>query len=290
MEKSEIFLYISLFSFLLFFSTSLAAIFQPHKISSDVIIFWTIFTEEASYFDVVIPLTINPAILYIFFIILILLSIAACVFIIIYRKDSNILSAMFGSISQFHFVPILCASALFIIGDSFSEKNIFNDEPYIFSFIFSIIGLASLIFIYLKTSIESNLPVKLVIKKGLYPFLMILFIYNIFFTFGFYGVVRKSITFDWDTLEGWVKGCSVAFCIIMGLINLGLVFLFKDVSMAIMNFLIYLGLIIYFFNINKQLRSEMNGSAEGVLEIILEVIALAEISFMIFKYKNELLN
>ena len=57
-----------------------------------------------------------------------------------------------------------------------------------------------------------------------------------------------------------------------------------------MNFLIYLGLIIYFFNINKQLRSEMNGAAEGVLEIIIEVIILAEISFMIFKYKNELLN
>ena len=57
-----------------------------------------------------------------------------------------------------------------------------------------------------------------------------------------------------------------------------------------MNFLIYLGLIIYFFNINKQLRSDMNGAAEGVLEIIIEVIILAEISFMIFKYKNELLN
>jgi len=290
MEKSEIFLYISLFSFLLFFSTAIAALCQPHKNLKDVVIFWTIFTEEASYFDVVIPLTLNSAILYIFFIILLLFALATCAFLIIYRKDSNIIGAMFGTFTQYHFVPIICASSLFVIGDSFSDKNIFKDEPYIFSFIFSIIGLASLIFIYLKTSIESNFPVKLVIKKGLYPCLMILFIYNIFFTFGFYGVVRKTIKVDWDTLEGWVKGCSAAFCIIIGLVNLGLAFLFKDISIAIMNFLIYLGLIIYFFNINKQLRSEMNGAAEGVLEIIIEVITLAEISFMIFKYKNELLN
>ena len=140
MEKSQIFLLISLFSFLLFISTAIAALCQPQKKLEDIIIFWTIFTEDSSYFNAFIPISLNSAILYIIFIIFILLALASCAFLIMYRKDSNILSAMFGTFSQFHFIPILCASALFIIGDSFSDKNIYKDEPYIFSFIFSIIG------------------------------------------------------------------------------------------------------------------------------------------------------
>ena len=76
----------------------------------------------------------------------------------------------------------------------------------------------------------------------------------------------------------------------MGLVILGIAFFFKDACLAVMNFLIYLGLVIYFFNISKYERDEMNGAAEGVIDIIILVLSLAAISFMIYKYKNEILN
>ena len=58
----------------------------------------------------------------------------------------------------------------------------------------------------------------------------------------------------------------------------------------VMNILIYLGLVIYFFNIDKDERSKLNGGAEGVIDIIIGVLSLATISFMFVKYKNEILN
>jgi hypothetical protein len=120
---------------------------------------------------------------------------------------------------------------------------------------------------------------------------MALFIYNICYTFGCYGAIKKSNDLsEWDSIDDWIKGCSVAFCIIIGVINLCLSFVMKDIFIAGMNFLIYLGLIIYFFGINKDVRKEMNGEAEGVIEIIMAIFSATLIAFLIFKYKNTTLN
>ena len=289
MEKSVIFLGISLFCFLFFIVTGIVALAQPHDFGK-IVIFWTIFSERYKYFNTNIPVVINHVVLYILFVIPLCLASVAGAFLIIYRNDGGVNSGMFGTFSQFHFIPLICASALFIIGESFSDDNLYKDGPYICSFIFSIIGVGSLIFIYLKTDIPSPLKVKLVIKKGLYPSLMALFIYNFCFTFGLYGCIKKLYNLEIDTLLDWVKGCSIAFSIIIGLVILGIAFFFKDACLVAMNFLIYLGLVIYFFNIDKDDRSKLNGAAEGVIEIIIIVLSLATISFMIYKYKNEILN
>ena len=76
----------------------------------------------------------------------------------------------------------------------------------------------------------------------------------------------------------------------IGLVNLSLSFVMKDICMAGMNFLIYLGLSIYFFNINKDVRKEMNGEAEGAIDIIMAILSVTLIAFLIFKYKNTTLN
>ena len=293
MDSSQIFLLISLISFLFMIVTGVVACFQPHDMKGEkVVFFWTIRSEKSKYLDSILPVTMDSAILFISFVILLLLGLIAGVFIIIYKNDSNVKSGLFGSISRFHFIPILCASCLFIIGESFKSENLYNDAPYIFGFIFSIIGLCCVIFIYFKTDIPSLLYVRLVIKKGLYPCLMALFVYNICFTFGYYGYIKKikDILNEYDTLHDWLKGCSVAFCIIIGLINLILSFVLKDICIAGMNFLFYLGLIIYFFNTEKDLRKEMNGEAEGVIEIIMAIITITLIAFLIIKYKNTTLN
>ena len=290
MDSSQIFLWISLFSFLFMTVTGVVAYFQPHDLKN-VIFFWTIISDNSKYFKSILPVTMNSVILYISFSILLFLAVATGVFIIIYRNDSNVKSGLFGNISRFHFIPILCVSCLYIIGESFTSKNLDNDAAYIFSFIFSIIGLCCVIFIYFKTDIPSPFHVRLVTKKGLYPCLMALFIYNICYTFGCYGTIKKlNDLSEWDSIDDWIKGCSVAFCIIIGVINLCLSFVMKDIFIAGMNFLIYLGLIIYFFGINKDVRKEMNGEAEGVIEIIMAIFSATLIAFLIFKYKNTTLN
>lgn len=289
MDSSQIYLYTSLFSFLLMIVTGVVALFQPHD-GEDIVLFWTIITDSGKYSKDFFSILINSAILYISFIILLLLAIASGAFIIIYRNDSNVKSGLFGTISRYHFIPIICASCLYIIGEALGNKNSDNDGCFICSFIFSIIGLCCTIFIYFKTDIPSPFHVRLVTKKGLYPCLIALFIYNICFSFGYYGFYKKTVNLELDTLLDWVKGCSIAFSIIMGLVNLALSFAMKDICLAGMNFLIYLGLIIYFFSIDKKVRKEMNGEAEGAIDIIMDILSATLIAFLIFKYKNTTLN
>ena len=289
MDSSQIYLYISLFSFLLMIVTGVVGYFQLHD-KEGLVLFWTIMTDSGKYSKDFFPVLINSAILYISFTILLLLAIASGALIIIYRNDSNVKSGLFGTISRYHFIPILCASCLYIIGEALSNKDSDNDGCFICSFIFSIIGICCTIFIYFKTDIPSPFHVRLAIKKGLYPCLIALFIYNICFSFGYYGYYKKAVNLDSDTLVDWIKGCSIAFSIIIGLVNLALSFAMKDICMSGMNFLIYLGLIIYFFSIDKKIRKEMNGEAEGVIDIIMAILSVTLIAFLIFKYKNKTLN
>ena len=72
----------------------------------------------------------------------------------------------------------------------------------------------------------------------------------------------------------------------MGIINLVLSFILKDVVIPGMNLLIYLGLTICFFNTDIETRRAMNGVAEGIIDIIYMALSAAMIAFLIIKYKN----
>ena len=54
--------------------------------------------------------------------------------------------------------------------------------------------------------------------------------------------------------------------------------------------MIYLGLTIYFFQIAKETRKEYNGEAEGAIDIIMLILSAAVIGFMVFKYRERMLN
>ena len=193
MDSSQIFLGTSLFSLLFMVATGAAAFGQTHDFGDSVVVFFTIVTYNSEYKQFM-PVFINDVILYILFVMLFILACLSCVFIFLNRNDSNVTNGLFGPITKFHFVPLLCASCLYIIGESFSLKNSDKDAPYIFSFIFSIIGLCSLIFIYLKTDLATApSQVKLVIKKGLYPCLITLFVYNFFCTLGLFTLKSYKI-------------------------------------------------------------------------------------------------
>ena len=54
-----------------------------------------------------------------------------------FRNDSSLREGILGKYSKFHFIPILCATSLYIIGVTYTPKNMNNDISYIFSLIFS---------------------------------------------------------------------------------------------------------------------------------------------------------
>ena len=117
---------------------------------------------------------------FILFSILLLFALISFIFIIIYRNEEGLREGILGKYSKFHFIPILCATSLYIIGEAYGVNNLINDAPYAFSIIFSIIGLCSLIFIYIQTSMP-KLNARLAIKKGLYSSLIVLFVYKFMF-------------------------------------------------------------------------------------------------------------
>ena len=299
-NSNLIYLIISYTSFALLIITGGIAYAQVHKIEG-VCIFWDIITVIEKYTgNLIVPVIIYSPFLYIIFSVFLCFVFLSLILLIIYRNDVGISEGMFGSITKFHFIPLLCASALYIIGECFSTKeNKYNvkvwnmgDEFFIPSLIFSAIGLFSLLFIWYKTSI-SDTPTRYVIKKGLYPSLTALFVYNLCYTIGLFGYIKSYENLTLDDLEAplrWVKGASIAFSVIIGIINLGISIFMKDLVLSVMNLLIYIGLTIFFFKVPKDSRSQINGAAEGIIDIIFGVASLATISFLVIKYKKSLLN
>lgn len=159
--------------------------------------------------------------LYILFSILLLLAIISLVMLIKFRNEESIEEGMFDKYSRFHFIPLLCGAGLYIIGESFSSEGLVKDSnsPFVFSIIISVMGLASLIFIYFKTNIESHTYSRLIIKKGFYSCLIVLFVYNLYFTISFYGTFKRTLG-DNEAYINKFKRYSIAISVLTGLINL----------------------------------------------------------------------
>lgn len=173
MESKLIFKTISYISFAFFIVTGAAAFGQTHKfayVNDYYTVFWDIFaTKEIMSKKVVnFPVENMNYFLYILFSILLLLEIISLVMLIKFRNEESIEEGMFDKYSRFHFIPLLCGASLYIIGESFSSEGLVKDpnSPFVFSIIISVIGLASLIFIYFKTNIESHTYSRLIIKKA----------------------------------------------------------------------------------------------------------------------------
>ena len=279
--ENNIFLYISIASFCtLMVSGALSYVNFP-KISYTKI-FWNIIFSEAN----VITIDVIKEILYIIFSIPLLFVIISFILIIIFRNDSDLREGIFGKFSKFHFIPILCATSLYIIGETYNQDNLSKDISYIFSLIFSAIGLGSLIFIYVKTNM-SKFITRFIIKKGLYSCLMVLFVYNLFFTITVFIIKKISETKPLKVLD-WAKGCFIAFSVIIGIINLVLSFFLKDIVISGMNLIIYVGLTIHFFKIDKIIRDAFNGIAEGIIDIVIGALTIAMICFLSIKYKKNI--
>lgn len=263
---------------------------------------WTIWTINAVrgtktnkiYFYY--PFQMHVSLIYIVFILALLIILGGCiVFFIktIFKKDDQVKTGMMGQFSKFHFFPLLCASALFIIGECIDvdKKNLDLNKRfkkiYVSGLVFSILGLASMIFIYIMTDLNTQDKwVMLLLKKGTYSCLIVLMWYHFCYDIYYVRLYDKPN----DPKNGdWLKGCGLAFSIIFGIGSLAFGFIFKDLVVCGMNALIYVGLTVYYFKINKEVRKmkEYNKNGDGIVDIIMIVASVAVFVLLLIKFQDD---
>ena len=252
------------------------------------------------------PLQMQVSLYYICFILALIIITGGCFvffFKTIFSKDDQVINGMMGQFSKFHFFPLLCASALFIIGecvdnldkdDWLTEKR--NDhfkDMHISGLVFSIIGLASFIFIYIMTDLNTDWWVLLLLKKGVFSCLIILMWYNFCYEIYYVHFYDKpdEENVDNDKYWDWRKGCGLAFSIILGIGSLAFSFVFKDLVACVMNFLIYIGLTVAYFRLPSEARKqkEANKNGDGIVDIIMLVLSVAMIVLLLIKYRENCL-
>ena len=247
--------------------------------------------------DTYFPLQMQVSLYYICFILALIIITGGC-FVFFYKtickKDDQVVNGMIGQFSKFHFFPLLCASALFIIGecvDQDLEKADHFKKMRIAGLIFSIIGLASFIFIYIMTDLNTDWWVLLLLKKGAFSCLIILMWYHFCYIIYYVHADDKGDNLsadEQDKLWDWRKGCGLAFSIIFGVGSLAFSFVFKDLVACVMNLLIYVGLTVGYFKLDKNLRKEKdcNKNGDGIVDIIMLVLSVAVIVLLLIKYRE----
>ena len=244
------------------------------------------------------PFQMQVSLYYICFILTLIVITCGCVIFFvktIFKKDDEVINGMMGQFSKFHFFPLLCASALFIIGECV-DNDIDEDDDhlkkmYISGLVFSLIGLASFIFIYIMTDLNTkDWWVLLLLKKGVFSCLIVLmwhcFCYSIYYVHHY-----DNLDESYDKNLDWIKGCGLAFSIIFGVGSLAFSFVFKDIVACGMNLLIYIGLTVAYFRIPKEDRKlkENNKNGDGIVDIIMLVLSVAMAVLLMIKYREECL-
>ena len=299
-SSSDIFVILSLSAWTMFIITSWMP-FLVLGISKNRIIYYLWLFMKIKYYNKEdpLPLDINFAVFNVIFILtLILGTIAFMVYIFcMFIKNNTVITGMIGNTSKFHFIPLFLISGLFIIGESYS-KDEFNDAKFIFSIIFTVLALITLIFISFRTQIESPWYASLTINKGFYSCLIALLIYNFSYLFTYYGRYRKEKDINkshsyqdymkkYKEYLDWSKRCYLAFTIVIGILSNAVAFLLKDLVISLMNLLIYLGMLISYFRLEKDIRKALyKHEIIGIFEIIMMVISVAYIVFHIIRYRG----
>ena len=186
------------------------------------------------------------------------------------------------------------------ISDSFSEKAFFA-----FFLIFGIFSLIAFIFIYLKTEMNCDWYAILTIKKGTYSVLIMeiwILIFDCIFRLRYIDAHNYEITEkdNEDILndkfthpeEALFKTGGIMFSLIIGLGAFIFAFVFKDIIILFINFVVYLGMILCFFGnqaYDEIIKDELNGNADGIIQIIIAVIDIILILFMVLFYKEKLI-
>lgn len=228
---------------------------------------WTIQVyKEYKYF----PFQMYYIFIYIIFTFSVVIILIGCVYFFIktlIKKEKEIIDNIMNQYTQYHFFPILCAFIMFTLGETKLDKYDANYiDIYRAGLSISLIGLASMIFIYINTNFNKDDWMSTnIIKKGVYSCLIILFWYN--FCYDIFYVHESNSYHD---MNRWKKGCGIAFSIIFGIGNIIFSYIFKDIFYCSMNLIIYIGLIIFVY-ISDYLNNKSRG--DGIVDLFVICIS-----------------
>lgn len=187
------------------------------------------------------------------------------------NKNQNMINSFLNDISKFHCVPLFLVSFLFI---ALNEPTV--KASYIFSIILSLLAYVSLIFIYLKTEVDGEWYEVITTKKGVFSSLIALTLYTL----------CLSITHAGESAS-FLKGCGISFSFIIGILNIGFGFYFKDLVVLIVNLLIYFEMAKYYFNIYVN-EEKINKGADGGIDIIMIIASIGAIFYLLFKQRDSI--
>ena len=268
--------------------------------------FWNYQIIQTNKIIIPYPLCIHYVVFYIIDI-AILLSITVAFVVILYiiyiKQDSKCLNGIFGFASKFQFIPLLCVSALFIIGESVQKNNKmkeyfpFKGIHYFFNLLFSIMALITLTFITSQTEIDSPSYVAWIVKHGAFSCIIALLIHNMGYIISNYilyvkyqdmfeeqGEVDREYTEQ--EVEKWEKGSYIAFSIIIGLGNMAASLILKEVVISMMNILIYIGMMVQFYKLNKHYKKDVYKKAPGIIEAFIIFFSLVIAVFLFIRNRR----
>ena len=186
------------------------------------------------------------------------------------ENDKNLFNGMLGDMSKFHSIPLFLISIILILTYSLTKTGV------IFEIIFSILAFASLVFIYLQMDFEGQWYIILTTKKGIFSSLIVLSWY-LFWAF----INLSNLTKDYDDQsKSFLKNSGIAFSLIIGFGVLGFSIFFKDIVALVTNFLIYLGMIQFYYT--KDLK-EYFGKGCPVIDIIMLIINFGALGYLLLK-------
>lgn len=297
---------LSVISWLLFLITGWISIFNEHynvwTIPKNVKVTLNLLFIKFEGYPYV-PIQIAEPFIYIAFILT--LGTSSLGFIIyltysIFIKTGNVFNEMMGTISRFHFISFICGSALFIIGEEINDSDNKRDLV-VASLIFSIIGLCSLSLALLSQLKKTMEPwhVSILIKKGTFSCLIVLFTYSICYTIFQIGLSKEVDNLSFETLVEYlfkedhkvkiidfINNCGTALPIVIGLVNIGLSFALRDVMISVMNLIIFIGMTIFYYDAEERAKKFFKSNGDGVIDIIMIVLSSVTIALLLFIYKT----
>ena len=228
-----------------------------------------------------LPLQMSKLMIYIVLNFAFAMIFAGCVVYIVktfIKRDIQAIDGLFGKFSQFHFFPFLCNFVMSLLGILSGDDMEKWDDFAKAGLAISLIGLASMIFIYITTKSDSfDSTGKFFIKNGAFSCLIVLFWYS--FCYDIYMVRMQTEGPD----QKWAKGCSLAFSIIFGVGSISFSFLFKDVMVSFMNILIYIGMAKNYFELELNTSTkDYNKNGDGAVDIIMLVCSMILFLFLIY--------
>ena len=211
---------------------------------------WTIkVVKDFSY----LPFQMHQIAIYIVFNLSVVIIFFGCVYLFIttlIRKNQDTINGLIRIPTRFHFFPILCGFIMFTLGEADSDTTKEINSIYRAGFAISLIGLISMIYIYITTEFgQDNWVATFIIKKGVFSCLIVLFWYNFCYDI-FY--IHQALRPRGKRIFNWMKGCGLAFSIIFGLGSNVFSLLFKDILICCFNLIIYIGLTIFYYKYERK--------------------------------------